>query len=300
MLRAATTRQHHPNNPPLTPRTGLTRVKTTLLKERRALLDHVRDTTPSTLVEALPDPAAAISLHVAPRDDEPMTLDVPALTVLRMQYDNSREQQLALMRKKLRTIGTGAGAGAGAEDLGSSTASPTVATEVGTAVKVEPAQSTRTSVSSQGGHPLDPLAFIVPVSAVAPAQVPVQASAPAQVQSEARLSALQSELAVAHIQIEEYKQEAHSATQQVMHLYRCTHTVLYPSSPVTHDRSCCHHRETTLILTTTLLSGPFLTHTHGAGEQSARHPGGHRVHFAGPQRQGRGQCAGRRQEEQRS
>jgi hypothetical protein len=218
-------------------------VKTALLKERRALLDHVRDTTPSALVEALPDPGAAISLHVPPRDDEPMTLDVPALTVLRLQYDNSREQHLAIMRKKLRTAGAGAGAGtgtgaaataAGAEDLRSSMASPAVAPEIGTAVKVGSAQSTGTNVSSLGGgmsHPLDPLASVVPVSAAAPAQASAQASASAQAQSASFVS-LQADLAAAHIQIEEYKQEAHSATQQVVvYFCPCSHATHCPWSP---------------------------------------------------------------------
>ena len=93
---------------------GLARIKTALLRERKALLDHVRETTPKNLVEALPDPASAISLHVAPREDESMTLDLPALTMLRMQYDNTREQQLVILNKRVKDIqlaGTGAGTG---------------------------------------------------------------------------------------------------------------------------------------------------------------------------------------------
>jgi len=209
---------------------GLSRVKSALLKERKALLEHVRETTPISLVEALPDPAAAISLHVAPRDDEPMTLDVPALTMLRMQYDNSREQQLTALNKKVResrlmgnvpasstSAGTSNNTGHGAS--ASDDSGGDVPRDGGAATAEGP--DPLTALATTPAVLDHPLSGALPTADHAAAES--QPSSSSNTANTERVAALQNELAAAHIQIEEYKQEAHTATQQVASL-RAIHT----------------------------------------------------------------------------
>ncbi len=180
------------------------RSRLALLEERKRLVDFVRETTPSTLLEAMPDPHSAMSLHVAPRDDEPLALDLPALSMLKVQYQTSQEQQMSGLTRKLKDAQRELTLYQATTSTSSLSASSSVASGTNGEIGI-----------SSGGehgdgpplHPLDPT-------------LSSNVNTQHQNQSNERIakSNLESELAATRIQMEEYRDEAQCLTQQLSSL----------------------------------------------------------------------------------
>ncbi len=196
----------------------LSRHKKALLVERKKLLNHIRETTPSSLVEAMPDPNAAVSLRILPQDDEAMQLDVAALTLLRVQHEQTRAIQVKQFRDQLKQLG-------GSIVTQSASASATLQTSpLSTSATTDGAteqqqNSSEDSSASSSSSSSDPLSHFLAESEKEKEKIPNTSSSGTTSTNAATETAenkvVAAELATARILIDEYKEELDRASNQI-------------------------------------------------------------------------------------